>query len=121
MGIIYASSIWVFLIFVCVIAGGAAWMTGQAVASTWRPLFVLAWFIFLLTLATRFLCFALFGEPLLSLQFFIVDYAVLGVIAFLGYRVKRTDQMTGQYRWLYRKTSPFSWALKPGQTDPFAR
>lgn len=119
MGILYESSVWVFLLFVVGLGGAAAWKTGQAVASTWRPLTILAWFMFLLTVAVRFLCFALFGEPLLSVQFFIVDYAVLGAIAYAGHRVMRTEQMTGQYRWLYEKTSPFSFRLKPGQTDPY--
>ncbi len=120
MGLLYASSIWVFLILVCIIGGGAAWMTGRAVAITWRPLWVLAWFVFLLTVAVRFLSFALFEEPLLSIQYLVVDYAVLGVIAFAGWRYSRAKQMTTQYVWLYEKSGPFGWRLRDGQTDRFA-
>ncbi|MBO0344913.1 hypothetical protein J0X15_06775 [Roseibium sp. CAU 1637] len=120
MGVLYASSFSVFLVLVLILGGGAAWATGRAVAITWRPLPVLAWFIVLLTLAVRFLSFALFEEPLLSAQYFLVDYVVLGAIALLGWRLARTTQMTTQYVWLYEKTSPFSWRLKAGQEDRYA-
>jgi hypothetical protein len=120
MGLFYASSIWVFLILICIIGGGAAWMTGRAVAVTWRPLWVLAWFIFLLTLAARFLSFALFEEPLLSIQYLLVAYAVLMAIGFAGWRYTRANQMTTQYVWLYEKTGPFGWRLKTGQEDRYA-
>ncbi len=117
MGILYESSFAVFLGLVVVLGGGAAWSTGRACAVTWRPLWTLAWFTFLLTLAVRFLAFSLFNETLLSLQYLLVDFIVLGAFAACGFRVTRTEQMTTQYRWLYEKTSPFSWRLKPGQSD----
>lgn len=59
MGILYETNIGVFLILLCGLGGGAAWMTGRACANTWRPILVLLWFLFLLTLAIRFLTFAL--------------------------------------------------------------
>ena len=120
MGIIYASNIGVFLLLVCILGGGAGWMTGRAVASTWRPLWVLAWFTFLLTLGVRFLSFGLFGEPLLALQYLLVDYVVLGAIALAGWRYKRTNQITTQYVWLYKKTGPFTWQLREGKHDRYA-
>nr|WP_149893071.1 hypothetical protein [Roseibium aestuarii] len=120
MGILYASSLPVFVILVLILGGGAAWATGRAVAVTWRPIAVLFWFIFLLSVGIRFLSFALFGEPLLSIQYLLVDYVILGVISFLGWRYARTGQMTTQYVWLYEKSSPFSWRLRPGQKDRYA-
>lgn len=120
MDILYASSFAVFLVLVLILGGGAAWATGRAVAVTWRPLYVLAWFIFLLSLGIRFLSFALFDEPLLSLHYLLVDYVILGAIGFAGWRHARTGQMTTQYVWLYEKTSPFSWRLRPGQEDRYA-
>ncbi|WP_310619289.1 DUF6867 family protein [Flexibacterium corallicola] len=119
MSILYGSSFLVFLFLVVILGGLAAYATGRAIANTWRPLFVLFWFIFLLTCAMRFLSFALFEEPLLSIQYLVVDYVVLITIALLGWRYTRTNQMTLQYSWLYRKTSPFSWSLKPGQSDAY--
>lgn len=117
---LFASNIWVFLGLVCVLGGGAAWMTGRAVALTWRPLYVLAWFIVLLALGARFLSFALFKEPLLAGQYLVTDYIVLFAIALAGWRYTRTIQMTTQYVWLYEKTGPFTWRLREGQEDRYA-
>jgi hypothetical protein len=37
-GILYEEvSIWQFLFVTCLLGGWAAWMTGKACASTWRP------------------------------------------------------------------------------------
>ncbi|MTI19329.1 hypothetical protein E1162_18965 [Rhodobacteraceae bacterium RKSG542] len=119
MGILYASSIWVFIFLVLGLGGLAAYATGRAVARTWRPLWTLMWFMFLLTLAMRFLSFALFEEPLLSVQLFVVDYVILAGIGLAGWRITRTTQMTTQYSWLYRKSSPFTWVLKPGRDDSY--
>ncbi len=120
MSFLYASNIGVFIFLILLIGGGAAWMTGRAVAMTWRPLLMLAWFTVLLTAAMRFLSFGLFHEPLLSIHYFVVDYIVLGAIGYVGWRYMRTQQMSTQYVWLYEKTSPFSWRLKPGQKDQFS-
>ena len=119
MGILYASNLLVFIILVCILGGGAAWMTGRAVASTWRPLLTLFWFVFILSLGVRFLCFALFDEPLLSLHLLIVDYAVLLFIGYAGWRYTRAGQMTTQYVWLYEKTHPFGWRLREGREDRY--
>ena len=120
MGILYQTSLGVFLILLCCIGGGAAWMTGRGCANTWRPLPVLFWFLFLLTLAVRFLTFALFDGTLLSIHYLIVDYLVLLAIGLAGWRYTRANQMTTQYVWLYEKTSPFTWRLREGQSDQYA-
>ncbi|MTI45144.1 hypothetical protein E1178_16175 [Roseibium hamelinense] len=120
MGILYETYFGVFLILLCALGGGAAWMTGRACANTWRPLWVLCWFLFLLTLAIRFLTFALFEGTLLSVQFLVVDYLVLLGFGLAGWRFTRTKQMTTQYVWLYEKTGPFTWRLREGQTDRYA-
>ena len=121
MGILYQTSFGVFLVLLCGLGGGAAWMTGRACANTWRPLYVLFWFVFLLSLAIRFLTFALFDGTLLSVHYLVVDYVILLAFGLAGWRYTRTSQMTTQYVWLYEKTSPFSWRLKTGQTDKYAK
>jgi hypothetical protein len=70
----------------------------------------------LLGLFVRFLHWGLFLDnwrhlkgDLLSLHYYITDTTVLIAAASLGYRLRRTRQMTRQYRWLYRQTSPFTW------------
>lgn len=114
MGILWENSVWTFLLFTCALVGGAAWMTGRAVATTWRPTGMIVWFVFLLTCADRFLNYALFKGTLLSLHYWIVDFVILLVIAALGWRVARTGQMVRQYSWLYEKSSPLSWREKAG-------
>ena len=53
-------SISVFIGLTVIIAGFCAYMTGQALASTWRPIWQLFPYMILLGLADRFLTFALF-------------------------------------------------------------
>lgn len=113
MGTIFEVSIGAFLLVTVALGGGAAWLTGRASALTWRPLWRLAWFLLLLSFAVRFLHFALFSGTLLSLQYWFVDVVVLLVLGFAGWRYTRTLQMATQYRWLYEKTSPFTWRDRP--------
>lgn len=117
MGFLYDTSLAGFIILTLVLGSMAAWATGRACAVTWRPLRTLVWFTFLLSLAVRFLSFALYGGTLLSVQHWLVAFVLLLGVSLTGWRVTRTGQMTQQYRWLYEKTSPFSWRLKPGARD----
>ena len=99
----------VFVGVTCVLAGGAAWMTGQALALTWRPAWQAAAYALLLTLADRFLIFALFEGRLLSLAGFALDAAVLVAIALAAHRVTLAGQMVKQYPWLYERQGLLSW------------
>ena len=99
----------VFILVTLFLGGGAAWLTGRALAQTWRPLILLALYLLLLTCAVRFIHYALFGGTLLSLHYFISDLIVLAILGWLGYRITRTGQMVGQYAWLYRRSTPVSW------------
>jgi len=103
------NSVAVFIGLTCVLAGGAAWMTGQALAATWRPAWQAAGYALLLTLADRFLIFALFEGRLLSLPGFILDAAVLIVIALAAHRITLAGQMVKQYPWLYERHGLLSW------------
>jgi hypothetical protein len=38
--------------------------------------------------------------------------ALLFVLAFIGFRVRRTGQMVDNYYWLYERSSAFSWKKK---------
>jgi uncharacterized membrane protein len=102
----------VFLLLTVVLAGGAAFLAGKTMAREWRPLAQL--FIFMIPLAagTRFLHYALYQEPLGSLQEFLLSYVILTAFALLGYRRKRTSQMVNQYPWLYQRTGPLTWTEK---------
>ena len=91
---------------------GAAWMTGRSIANDWKPLWNLALGVLGLGFATRFLHYALYHAQFLSLSRFLLDTALLAVVAYIGYRYTRTNQMTRQYHWLYEKASPFNWRAK---------
>jgi hypothetical protein len=100
--LLWEVSFWEFLLVTVILAGGAAYMTGRAMAQSWQTAGVLAVYIVLLTVATRFIHFALFSGSLLSIQYFLVDLVVLLAIAFLGMRTTRGKQMARQYR--FRKS-----------------
>ncbi|MEM8628155.1 MAG: DUF6867 family protein [Pseudomonadota bacterium] len=114
MGILWEHSFWTFFFITVLIAGGAAYMTGRAQAAGWQPFWKAAFGALLLAAVSRFFHWGLFLDTpaegtLLSLQYFATDFLVLLAIAWLGYRITRTRQMTGQYPWIYRKTSPLTW------------
>ncbi len=106
------NSLAVFIGMTCVIAGGAAWMTGQALAATWRPAWQAVAYALLLALADRFLIFALFEGELLSLPGLALDATVLVVIALAGHRITLAAQMVKQYPWLYERQGLLSWRRK---------
>lgn len=109
MGVLWETSFGVFLLVTVFLGGGAAALTGRAVAMTWRPIATLVVYIVLLTAAVRFIHFALFAGTLLSLHYYLVDLVVLLFFAGIGFRTTRVRQMTGQYSWLYERTSLVSW------------
>ncbi len=91
---------------------GAAWMTGRSIANDWKPVWNLVLAVLGLGLGARFLHFALYEAQFISLSRYLVDTAVLAIVAWLGYQFTRTNQMTRQYHWLYEKASPLSWRAK---------
>jgi hypothetical protein len=112
-GILYEEpSIWLFLLVTVAMGGWAAWMTGRAVALTWRPVWHYVAAAVALAGTVRFFHFALFEGTLLSLHYYLVDFAVVLAIGLVGYRYTRARQMTTQYRWLYERTGPLSWREK---------
>ena len=111
-GLIWEVSFWEFFFVTVILAGGAAYLTGRAVARSWNSDVQLAIYMILLTAACRFIHFALFHGTLLSLQYYIVDLIVLLIIAFIGRQVTRAKQMTTQYSFEYRRSGPAGWARK---------
>jgi hypothetical protein len=117
MSIVWEVSLGDFLLVTVFLGGGAAWLTGRAVAITWRSLWNLLVYIVLLTCAVRFIHYALFGGTLLSGYFFLVDFVILLALANLGYRLTRTIQMVSQYSWLFERASPLSWRQRKVAAD----
>ena len=112
MGLLYSDApgafgAFVFFSIALGTLGGIA--TGRAFAGTWKPLATLPFALLVLAAAVRFLHYALAGEDLLSLQFYIVSLVFVALGAAYGFRAKRTEQMCRQYPWLFAKSGPVNW------------
>ncbi|MEL6299340.1 MAG: DUF6867 family protein [Pseudomonadota bacterium] len=108
MGILYENSLQAFLIVTILLGGGAAWMTGRAIAQTWGPLWQALAYMLPLTCAARFLHFSLGGGELLNGWYFVVNLVILSGIAAISFQYARTALMAQQYPWLYKRATPFS-------------
>ncbi|HEY7247502.1 MAG TPA: hypothetical protein VH678_26825 [Xanthobacteraceae bacterium] len=102
-------SVGVFLLVSVAMGGGAAWLAGRAIASTWRPWWHIALYMLLLALAVRFLHYALFDAPFLSLRDYAVDYAVCVAFALTGFRLMRVRQMVSRYGWINQRSGVWRW------------
>ncbi|MEO1282218.1 MAG: DUF6867 family protein [Pseudomonadota bacterium] len=103
------SGLAVFLLVTVLLAGAAAFATGRAIASQWKPVIQLVAYTFLLAMVARFLHYALFKQPFLDPRNVAVDFAVLLFIALIGFRVARSRQMVRQYPWIFKTNGPLSW------------
>jgi hypothetical protein len=92
-----------------ILGGGAAWLSGRAIASAWRPLRQVIVTALLLSAAARFIHFALFDGTLLSVVSYTCDTLIFLLIGALAWRTTRAAQMVRQYPWLYVRHGPFSW------------
>lgn len=109
-----AQAIWITVL----LGGGSAWLTGRAIARTWRPFWHVVLSAVALGGAVRFFHFALFDAPLVNPVGYLVDAAFLVVIGAVAWRHTRARQMVRQYFWLYESSGPLSWRLRqraPGE------
>jgi hypothetical protein len=106
------SSLGDFIGVTLVLFGGAAFMTGQALAGTWRPIWQVVPYGFLLAAANRFFSWSLFHGQLLSPFGFAVDAIVMIGIGVLSYRLMLAHKMTSQYPWLYERSGLLSWRTR---------
>jgi protein-S-isoprenylcysteine O-methyltransferase Ste14 len=103
----------VFVLVTVILGGGAAALSGRAIAATWRPWWQVVAYSLILGLVVRFFHFALFDGTLSSPHYYLVDSAVCLAFALLGYRAARARQMVTQYRWLNRADGPLRWRRNP--------
>jgi hypothetical protein len=107
-----------FLGLTFVFFGFAAFLTGQAAAQSWRPVWQIIPAALLLTAADRFLLYALFGAELVSPGGFLIGAATLSMIAAVAYYLTRARKMVQQYPWLYERRGLFGWRQKqPAATE----
>ena len=98
-----------FFAMTVVFFGGAAFLTGQTLAQSWRPGWQIVPATLLLAAADRFLLYALFAAELASLSGFLIAAALLGAILSAAYYLTRARKMVQQYPWLYERRGPFGW------------
>ena len=111
-GLIWEVTFWEFFFVTGILAGGAAYLTGRAVARSWQGDGVLITYMVLLAAATRFIHFALFRGTLLSPWYYVVDLIVITVIAFIGKRITRSRQMARQYSFESDRKGMLSWGRR---------
>jgi uncharacterized protein DUF6867 len=99
----------VFLLVTVLFGGGAAALSGRAIAETWRPWWQVAFYSIILGAAVRFFHFSLFGGTLLSAHYYVVDSAVCMALGFLGFKAARAAQMVTQYRWINEPQGRLRW------------
>ena len=99
----------VFVLVTIILGGGGAWLTGRAIAGTWRPAWQVAVYMLILGAAVRFIHMALFEGTLLSPHYYLVDTLVCLVLGFAGYRYTRAHQMVRQYGWLNEGAGLMRW------------
>lgn len=95
-----------------ILLGAGAFMTGRAIAITWRPQWQVLPYGLLLGLTSRFFSFALFQGDLLSIGGFLINTAVLTAIAYFAFRLTRAYKMVRQYPWAYERDGLFGWKDK---------
>jgi hypothetical protein len=99
----------IFLLVTVILGGGAAWLTGRAIAQTWRPRWHIVTYALILGAAVRFIHFSLFDGTLLSLHYYMVDSAVCIGMGLLGFRKARAMQMVTQYGWINEPEGLMRW------------
>ncbi len=98
-----------FVAVTLVLSGGAAYMTGQAMANRWRSTWVVVGYSLLLGCADRFGVYALADGELWLITGYLIDTAILMAIALLSYRMTKARNMVEQYPWLYERAGLFGW------------
>jgi hypothetical protein len=100
------------------IGGGAAWLSGRAIAAVWGGQSRVILTGLLLGAAARFFHFALFEGELLSVSSFACDTFIFLVIGLVSWRTTRASLMVRQYPWLYVRTGPLTWREIRQETHP---
>jgi len=105
-------SLTVFIGMTVILFGWAAFMTGQALASTWRPMWQVFPYGILLAVGDRLMTFFLFKGILISIPAYLLSAFILTAIVLLAYRLTQVHKMVTQYPWLYERVTLFSWRAK---------
>jgi len=103
---------WVFLFLTVCIFGGAAFLMGQAIAETWRPMWQNIPYAILLVIVNRYFAWALFKQPAFDVLEILLDAVVIIGFALIAYRLTQARKMVAQYPWIYERNGLFTWREK---------
>ena len=109
---VLGSSVAVFISVTVVLFGAVSWMTGRALAMTWKPIWLVLPYGLMMGLGARFLTYALFEGRLLSVSGYLLTTLVLFLVLGLAYRLHRVGHVVRQYPWLYERHGLLSWREK---------
>ena len=115
MDLLIGDSWRVFIGLTLILFGGAAFLMGQALAETWRPIWQVFLYGGLLGVADRLIGFLLFGRGLLSVPGYLFDAAILIGLTLVAYRLTRVQRMVSQYPWVYERAGLFAWRERQPQ------
>lgn len=112
MEAVLGTSLPVFIGVTIILFGSAAFMMGQALAQTWRPVWQNIVYGAFLAAGDRFITFALFGGDGLSIAGYLASAAILVAISLFAYRATAVRKMAMQYPWLYELDGVLSYREK---------
>ncbi|MEZ5833685.1 MAG: hypothetical protein R3D05_21145 [Dongiaceae bacterium] len=92
-----------------ILFGFTAFLMGQAIAETWRPIWHNLPFGILLALGNHFIDCALFEKDWLSFGHYLLDAAWIVIVSLFAYRITMARKMVTQYPWLYERAGLLSW------------
>lgn len=92
-------NVWTFLALTLIIGGAGAFVTGRAMAQTWRERWKAVAYMVPLSAAVRFLHYALFDEPS-DLAHAAPTFILLTAFSLAGFAYARRRQMRDQYPWM---------------------
>jgi branched-chain amino acid transport system ATP-binding protein len=92
-----------------ILFGFTAFLMGQAIGETWRPIWMNVTFGILLALGNHFIDCALFEKDWTSVTHYLLDAAWIVLVSLFAYRLTLARKMVAQYPWLYERAGLFSW------------
>jgi branched-chain amino acid transport system ATP-binding protein len=108
------STLPVFLGMTVVLFGGASWMAGRALATSWKPSGYILPYGILMGCGARFLTYALFQGTFLAWRGYASSTVVIIGCMYVAYRFYYTRQMVRQYPWMYEQRWLFTWRKRAG-------
>ena len=107
----------VFIGLTVILVGGAAILTGRAVAGNWKPAWQVVPACFGLALADRFLIYALFQGQLARISWAARQLRGARGAGPASWRIAKVGKLVGQYPWRYQRTSPFAYQGLNGRRE----